>query len=265
MGKELACAQKPDESGGKRYRPLFGKYPVCKVTVIGEHISMHIGEENVIAVARLAYREDSGFSFYADLSSSQEGSLGLFKEIYRDAKEHFRKKGVSIDGFVDEADKKAVAHFLSTTTLLGSQKKKPIAPEEEMEMTRRMSIAVDEYLRAHYPMVEEELVDCGVFGGMTRGTKIWTPKEGLYVAMEAPLADNSPWSVNMQVNCDEKPDLHELIGLRDQIEALLKEKFPEYVDSILTYDANHQFWIHLHELGRKHQKIEKCLETLMIE
>ena len=266
MGNEIACTQKPGESGEKRYKPLFGKYPVCKVTVIGEHISICVGEKEVIAVARLPYNKDSGFSFYADLSSSQDKRLGLFKEMYRDAKEHFRKKGVNIDGFVDEADKKAVARFLSTTTILGSQGKKSISPEEEREMTKRMSIAVDEYLRSCYPIIEEELIDCGVFGGLSRGSKIWTPKDGLYVVMEAPLTNNDPWSVKMQVNCDERPELHEIIGLRDQIEALLKEKFPEYVDSVLTFPASHQFWIHLHELGIKHQKIdERSLDALLIE
>ena len=218
---------------GKEHKTLFGKYSISKGNIFDYSVSLTIGSENNPLAIAILKRDDPGLFFRADLAvNNPNADVNVFKELYKDAKEHFR-------------DRILKSHYLASTVILGSLQEKKLPPERIKEITRDISCTIDDYLTKIYGTIkDEEIIDSGAFGKISRGSKIWTPKEGLYVVLEAPLTDSYLHNINMQFNSDETHTEDEIIELRDKVAKLIEIKY-ELEGSVLKFDPKHEFLINL--------------------
>ncbi|MDO8740283.1 MAG: hypothetical protein Q7J54_01770 [Candidatus Woesearchaeota archaeon] len=279
MIKGLVALVKEREEVPK-YKPLFGKYHVSVVNDYPDSRALYVGDQNS-PLAILNVSKDKNPRLHASFASnSPTADLDAFKQLYEDAKEHFSRAGVRINtprthkvfpGLKDYTDEelpdfgqnfgqlrkleitKLPAVFLTTSTLMGYQKEPKLTTGE---IAKQVYESVDAYLLSRFPDQEEEIVPYGSFGSISKGSKIWTLKSGLYVTFEAPMFDDSPWAIDMQVNSDETHSLEEVLDLGKDIREHILSKFEvEFFD----YEANHSFAIDLGDLNKR--RLQSAVES----
>ena len=271
---------------------LFGKYDVCNINKFDNQASLWVGkEDNVLAVAYLVMAEDE-VNFRADFAvNNPEAKVKEFKQLYEDAKNHFKSVGVSPhqlrkyfvfsglqkhsqedDPIFQLTDFKAakaatrtgtLASFLTYSSFLGYFTNKQLAREQQEKLLSDIYIQVEEFLRAQYPiLVEEEVVPYGTLGAISGNSKISTLEKGLYIVMEGPARHSGDlmWPINLQVNSDETHEVEKVTSLRKDIMKLILNSFDGQVK--LLEDPNqecyprHHFGIDLQDLVKGKQLLD---------
>ncbi|MEI7718456.1 MAG: hypothetical protein WCI72_01195 [archaeon] len=263
---QAALVNIPAPDGVPIEEMLFGKWHVKDRKTFKDSIRSRVLDDGHVLASTIFYHDREKVFFSADFACNiPEAHENRFKALYSDAKEYFRSKGISVDSLVkpDEPNHK-VSSYLASIHTFGSLVRN-ITSEEELKLViRSMGSAIDDYFEETHGMPRQELVDYGMLGKISNGSKIWEPKEGLYVIMEAPLSVNSPWHLQMQFNCDEKHDTSKLVKYQQAITSYLEQRFEFFNNHVINNsDPRIDFRIDLSELLRKKLKANDELAFLV--
>jgi len=161
-----------------------------------------------------------------------------FKEFYKSAKQAFKAKGIDVT-------KREIARYLATTSLLG-ELANPVTEKDLVKTSQNICEKIDNYILNKYGKSEEEVVDYGSFGKLSKGSKIWAPQKGLYIVMEA---SSTIHPISIQVYSDETMDEKTLMRHRNNL-AIYIESVYSIEEGLLDFEPRTNFKFDLRALEK---------------